>query len=177
MAFWVTQAELEAKVLSSRLQNWGDKNRDGTVDSATLTLACQEAQSRLYAYLGGRYGESMRAWTNATTPWLVKSLYLDLALWFFATGSNTISPTVQKRYEEALTTLEQLRKGDLELFDEINDTMLTENSTTFAPVSIVPDTENRVFTREGLGALPAQARPTIFNRGLEDYDSNPETSG
>jgi len=157
MAYWATQAELEAKILSSRLKNWGDKDRDGLIETVSLANAFQEAQGVCSSFITERFGGYLRDWTATTVPYLIKSCYLDLAVWAVATGSNQISPTVQKRYEEALKTLQAIKEGTQDIYDEYNSAVLSETSLGFSDAEISPDYEERLFDFKS-SRMPTQAR-------------------
>lgn len=148
MAFWATQAEVEAKIYSARLKNWGDKDRDGLVDTASLTLAFQEAQAICSSFLLERYGSYLSGWSSTSCPWLVKTVYLDLVVWSLATGSNAISPAIQKRYELAMDTLTRINDGKQSIYDENNSGVLTEATPGYSDVNISPEIATRIFRTE-----------------------------
>lgn len=177
MAYWSTQTILETKILSSRLLNWGDKNRDGTLDTASLTQAFKAAQGLISGYITARYGSSViTTWTSSTVPWLIQDIYNVISLYWFVTGSNQISPSVQMMYDNAIKQLEAIRDNELDVFDETNETILTESSTGHMPIAIEPSDTNKVFTREGLGTPPSDYRPDVF-QAVEDDDDDSETTG
>jgi phage gp36-like protein len=116
MAYYSTQATIEAKVKALRIKMWGDKNEDGILDTATLTQALAGAKAEILAYIGQRYGTTVTdAWTDTTRPDMIGMISDDLTLYLLNAGSNVVHPIIMKNREDAIHRLELIRDYTLSL--------------------------------------------------------------
>ena len=114
-AYFSSQTTIEAKVRSSRVKLWGDKNADGTLDPATLEQALIYAKQTTLAYVVKRYGAQALDWTFDTCPPLLKAVSDDLTLFYLASGANAVNPVIELNQKNALATLAKLKDYEIDL--------------------------------------------------------------
>lgn len=131
MAYYSTQARIEAKASASRVLLFGDKDRDGSIDSASLSQALTAAVNLIKSYTIKRFGKAtVDAWDSSTVPGLLQDISDTITLFYLASGSNQLNPVVKLLYDEAKEMLCQIRDGELDLSE------VSVSSTTFAPVGV-----------------------------------------
>ena len=114
-AYFSSQSTIEAKVRSSRVKLWGDKNADGTLDPATLEQALIYAKQTILAYVVKRYGAQALDWTFDTCPPLLKAVSDDLTLFYLASGANAVNPVIELNQKNVLAMLTMLKDYELDL--------------------------------------------------------------
>ena len=78
MAYFSTQASVEARASSRRLLLWTDTDRDDVPDTTVLNAGFERAQNLIYEYLKPRYGDTeLLAW-QTTQPDSIKKMSDDL---------------------------------------------------------------------------------------------------
>jgi len=138
--YYSSQATLEAKVIPLRVKLWGDKDRDGTVDSETLEQALAFAKNHILSVVYQRYGSQADDWDFDTAPPIIKTLSDDLAIFYLATGTQTLNPVIQQNFENAMSTLKAINlyemtipgvsdEDDYQIITETYDSDLTEDCT------------------------------------------------
>lgn len=127
-AYFSSQTTIEAKVRSSRVKLWGDKNADGTLDPTTLDQALAFAKSYILAMITRRYGTQALTWTFDTCPTLLKALSDDLTLYYLASGANAVNPVIDLNYKNAVAMLTMLKEYQADL-PGVDDTPAIETIT------------------------------------------------
>ncbi len=113
--YFSTEATLTAKVKTTRLKLWGDRDRDNVLDPTTLTQAMSTAQAQILASLYDRYGSQTDDWDSDSVPELLKSVSDSLSIYYLAAGSNAVNETVRDARTEAMQTLAALAAYDITL--------------------------------------------------------------
>ena len=171
---WSTQTRIEQRIRAARLKFYADKDRDGTVDPASLTQAFEFADGLCYAYLHHLGASTITAWTASTVPLLAQKIYEDIALSFLAGDALQPNPQIVENYKKSLALLEKIRDGKIDLVDR-DGNVLTPSASTFAEIEVSTEDDNRVFTRELLGTPPAATHPCVFE-AVDNDDSDVETT-
>lgn len=127
-AYFSSQSTIEAKVRSSRVKLWGDKNADGTLDPATLEQALIYAKQTILAYVVKRYGAQALDWTFDSCPPLLKAVSDNLTLFYLASGANAINPVIELNQKNALSMLTMLKDYDIDL-PGVDDSPAIETAT------------------------------------------------
>lgn len=127
-AYFSSQSTIEAKVRSSRVKLWGDKNADGTLDPATLEQALVDAKHTILAYIVKRYGAQALDWTFDSCPPLLKAVSDNLTLFYLASGANAINPVIELNQKNALSMLTMLKDYDIDL-PGVDDSPAIETAT------------------------------------------------
>lgn len=127
-AYFSSQSTIEAKVRSSRVKLWGDKNADGTLDPATLEQALIYAKQTILAYVVKRYGAQALDWTFDSCPPLLKAVSDNLTLFYLASGANVVNPVIELNQKNALSMLTMLKDYDIDL-PGVDDSPAIETAT------------------------------------------------
>lgn len=127
-AYFSSQSTIEAKVRSSRVKLWGDKNADGTLDPATLEQALVDAKHTILAYIVKRYGAQALDWTFDSCPPLLKAVSDNLTLFYLASGANVVNPVIELNQKNALSMLTMLKDYDIDL-PGVDDSPAIETAT------------------------------------------------
>ena len=127
-AYFSSQTTIEAKVRSSRVRLWGDKNADGTLDPVTLEQGLSFAKASILALLARRYGTQALNWDFDTCPPLLKAVSDDLVLYYLATGANAVNPVIDSSYKNAVAMLTLIKEYDADL-PGVDDTPAIETTT------------------------------------------------
>ena len=114
-AYYSSETSIKNKVKASRINLYGDRNRDGTLDPDTLTQALMFAKQQILMRIEDRYGAQCDAWTDATVPDALKNISDDLTIFYLATGANEVNPIVKLNYDLAIQTLDAIRDYKLSL--------------------------------------------------------------
>lgn len=114
-AYYSSQTTIEAKVRSSRVRLWGDKNADGTLDPTTLEQGLIYAKNHILAMIVRRYGSQALDWDFDSCPPLLKAVSDDLTLFYLATGANAVNPVTDANYKNAIAMLTMLRDYEADL--------------------------------------------------------------
>ena len=126
--YFSSQTTIEAKVRSSRVKIWGDKNADGILDPTTLDQALAFAKNYILAMISRRYGVQALAWTFDTCPPLLKAVSDDLTLFYLASGANALNPVIDVSYKNAIAMLTMLKDYEADL-PGVDDTPAIETAT------------------------------------------------
>lgn len=125
--YFSSQTTIEAKVRSSRVKLWGDKNADGTLDPATLEQALASAKSIILAYVARRYPQALDL-TFSGCPPLLKALSDDLTLYYLASGANAVNPVQDLNYKNAVAMLTMIRDYENDV-PELDDSTALQTTT------------------------------------------------
>jgi len=107
------------------------------IDDTVLNAALNDADSEINSYIQARYPLPL-----ASIPLQISRIARDIARYYLY--DDSVTETVEKRYKEALKTLEQIAKGIVHLgLDPVGDT---------TPSSASPETSANapVFSQERL---------------------------
>lgn len=126
--YFSSQTTIEAKVRSSRVKIWGDKNADGVLDPTTLDQALAFAKSMILAMIVRRYGQQALTWTFDTCPPLLKAVSDDLTLYYLAAGANALNPVIDINYKNAVAMLTMIKDYEADL-PGVDDTPAIETAT------------------------------------------------
>jgi phage gp36-like protein len=120
--YFSTEASIKAKVRSLRVNLWGDKDRDGSLDTQTLTQALTFAKSTIMSRLYPRYTVAEIEDLTTTTDTdlqdaagLLKTYSDDLVLYYLASGSNVVNPIIKLSYDTTLDALDKMECYKLSL--------------------------------------------------------------
>lgn len=142
--YFSSQTTIEAKVRSSRVKLWGDKNADGTLDPVTLDQAFAFAKGMILSYVQRRYPEALDL-TFSTCPPLLRALSDDLTLYYLASGANAINPIQDLNYKNALAMLQMIRdyQNDVPEFEDCTSIQtLTEETESVFDDLLLADTSS-----------------------------------
>jgi phage gp36-like protein len=166
--YFSSEATIEAKVKAARVKLWGDRDRDNTVDPATLAAALRSARNRIVAKLTARYGAGVIAWSIADCPPILTDISDDLAIYFMASGSgNALSPQIQTNYDNAIALLTELADGTAALIG--SDDSITSADTS-SSIAVSTEDRDRQFPRDLLETAPSALYPRNKN-GLSVYST------
>lgn len=145
-AYYSTQARLEALASTARVKLFGDKNRDGTVDSTSLTQALAFAKNHIDALLCRRFQGTPFTWTSATVPPVLIPISDNLALYYLASGSIGVTEAIQRNYDQAIQFLQDIVDRKLDIPDANGD-VLTEGSS-YAAIAASSDLDDETYNRD-----------------------------
>jgi phage gp36-like protein len=118
--YFSSQTTIEAKVKAARIKIWGDRDRDGTLDSDTLDQALKFAKNRILGYVQTRFGSQVHDWVLADVPDVLREISDSLTLWYIAGGQNAMNDVIALNYKEAMTSLERMRDYEMDI-PEVSD--------------------------------------------------------
>lgn len=109
-----TQTTIETSCSVNRIKIYGDKNKDGVIDSNILEKAISNAEGIIEGYLFERYGSQITS-ADSTTSKLLTSLSDDISIYMLATTNQAVSIPIDLRYKAAMNFLEMLRDYKLSI--------------------------------------------------------------
>jgi phage gp36-like protein len=142
-----TKANLEKRIIESRLKLWADKDRDTAIDNATIQEALDYGGGIVRENLSRRYGDL------AIYP---KTLiqYADLiSIYWLASTTQTTSPSVVDAYNKAIQELELISNGSIDIVDD-NGEPIPESSQYYMPSKSDTDEDEKVFPRDYEATAP-----------------------
>lgn len=87
-----------------------DRNKDGTPEAATVTLALESATAEIDSYLRERYTVPL-----STPGPMIKTICVDIAVYRMALSESSCTENMIKRYESALAWLKDIAAGKASL--------------------------------------------------------------
>ena len=114
-AYYSSETTIKNKLSASRINMYGDKDRDGELDPETLTQALIYAKQQILMRFETRFGAQCNDWTDVTVPDALRNLSDDLTIYYLATGANAVNEIVKLNYEIAIDMLNEMRDGLLSL--------------------------------------------------------------
>ncbi len=152
-----TQTTIENKVKASRIRLWGDRDRDSVLDPGTLAAALKQAKAKIDAMLCRRFGTQVYAWTYSTVPEVLHDISDDLVLYYFASGSNQMSPQIKTNRDLSWELLLFIARGDMDIFDPSGN-IVTESAESYAETISSAEDIDRVFPDDILD----EVAPTVM---------------
>jgi len=151
-AYWSSETTIKNKVKASRINLYGDKNRDGSVDPDSLTQGLNFAKQRILMYVEDRYGAQCDDWDSDTVPDALKNISDDLTIYYLASGQNEVNPIVLRNYEMAIDLLEKLHDGMVSLpgvsdFETDTETVTSYSHSIYSDDADV-DEESTAFNED-----------------------------
>ena len=113
--FFSSETTIKARVKASRINLYGDKDRDGALDPLALEQALSYARQTILMALINRYGSQVEAWDDLTVPAALRFISDDLTIYYLASGQYAVNPVVQAAYEAALNNLLKISEGEWSL--------------------------------------------------------------
>lgn len=121
-----------------------DAGYSTTVEAMKLHVT--RAENIVNGKVVGRY--DINAWTQTTCPPMLKALAEDLASYFIMrsvyVGDNQNDNEWTDKFKEALVELDEVRKGDMQLFDSAGSLIAERDSGTTDKV--ISNTEDYIMT-------------------------------
>lgn len=116
MGSYASNADLIARYQSSFDASWATDSEDtGTPDQAVCTEVMGNADGTADSYIAVQYRTPVAVAGDAILAARMKSLVLDMAMWYLALRQGFASDLLQKAYEEAIKWLEGVAAGKIEL--------------------------------------------------------------
>jgi phage gp36-like protein len=145
-AYYSSETTIKNKVKASRINLYGDKNRDGSIDPDSLTQALIFAKQRILMYVEDRYGSQCDDWDSTTVPDALKNISDDLTIFYLASGQNEVNPIVLRNYDMAIDLLEKLNEGKLSLpgvsdFESGTETLTSYSNSIYSNDEDIDDDE------------------------------------
>ena len=122
-----TQTTIENSCSVERVKIYGDKNKDGVLDTSILTKAINDAEGIIKGYLYERYGSTLDS-ADSTTSKLLTAISDSIALYMLASTNNAITIPIDIKYKAAIEFLEKLREYKLSI-PELSDANRWETVT------------------------------------------------
>ena len=105
--------DLEKRLEPETLAALADDDKDGAADTDVVNAAIDDADSEIDSYLRVRYTLPL-----SSTPDVIKSLSCAIAIYnLFLRRRETVSEEHQKRYEWAVSLLEKIAEGKIDIGD------------------------------------------------------------
>lgn len=105
---YATQADLETRFGSEELAQCTDRINGSVIDPAVVALALADAVAEIDGYLASRYQLPL-----ASIPEALTQLTCDIARYRIL--GDTANEPVRKRYEDAVSRLKSIARGDFRL--------------------------------------------------------------
>ncbi len=105
---YATQADIEA-IYSPDALYVADRDGDGAAEAAAVTRALQSASDEIDSYIGLRYQVPL---DPAALPGVIRQACVDIALYRLALGADVLSEEHRRRYEDAVTLMRRIGKGE-----------------------------------------------------------------
>ena len=103
--------DLEKRLEPETLAALADDDKDGAADTDVVNAAIDDADSEIDSYLRVRYTLPL-----SSTPDVIKSLSCAIAIYnLFLRRRETVSEEHQKRYEWAVSLLEKIAEGKIDI--------------------------------------------------------------
>ncbi|CAA0097624.1 Uncharacterised protein [BD1-7 clade bacterium] len=135
---YATQAAIESRYGKDELLIIADDDLNDEIDTAKVNRALQDADDEIDSYIGKRYPLPL-----ATVPGILTRVAVDIAIYRLSMGTHQ-SEEKRQRYEDAISLLAKLARGDIALsIDSHNDNQ--DTSPTGMEVEV--DSNPRLFNR------------------------------
>ena len=85
------------------------------IDGSIVDNAIKNAEDEINGYLRGRYSLPLNP-----VPVKITQICADIAIYSLSKRRNAITETIRKSYEDAVSDLSKIQKGNIILFDEVN---------------------------------------------------------
>lgn len=103
---YATREDIETRRGRELLLVIADRDDGGAVDDEAVDAALLDASAKIDSYIGGRYSLPL-----ATTPPLLVHYAVDMAVYYLADRAALNAEEHRKRYEDAISQLEEIRDG------------------------------------------------------------------
>jgi len=113
MGNYISSSDLERRLTSDELVQLADLDEDGTADTAVISQAISDAESLVNSYVGARTTVPL-----ATVPDHVKTLCINLAIYYLHLGRRSVTEDIQKQFEADMRQLRDIAAGRAALGDE-----------------------------------------------------------
>lgn len=114
MPVWLTEAELRAR-WGDRVDEYGDRNSDGTAETADVELAIETAEGRVASDLYGRFQPGDLPTSTGAASAALKRVVGGLAIWFLCENKPIKGQDVYDARSMAEKELAALKNGNLSL--------------------------------------------------------------
>jgi len=134
---YCSQDDLIKRFGEGELVDLTDESSTGAVDASKVTQAITDASASIDGYLAGRYQLPL-----ANVPAVLNRLAADIARYFLY--DNGASEQVQKRYDDAITFLMAVSKGNvaLGLSDSGGDAAINDSAEMASAGSVFGRSDN-----------------------------------
>jgi phage gp36-like protein len=109
-----TQTTIENSCSVEKIRLYGDKNKDGVVDTSALNKAINDAEGIIYGYLYERYTTLLDS-ADSTTSKLLTFISDSISVYLLAATNNAISIPIDLRYKTAMDLLEKIKNYEINL--------------------------------------------------------------
>ena len=120
MAYYSSQASIEARISALRLNGYIDRNADGFPDDEALESGQKEARGLIRGYLKRAYESTViDAWDidDDTVPDLINAISDQLCIRVFYSSNPRFQESANQAYREAIAQLEMIRDGKIDLYE------------------------------------------------------------
>ena len=144
MTVYATSADFIAAFSQNEFDQLTDKDNTGTPDLTGFNNSIALASEIIDSAIGGRYVVPL----VATFPAIITQVCLDVARWFLYDDCLEKDSIIQRRYDQALKTLDKIARGDF-----ILGGAALVDSITVGKAPVISTGDTVVFTESYLGKL------------------------
>ena len=138
MGNYIGQSDLQLRMTSDELVQLADFDQDGTADSTVIARAISDAESLVDSYVGARTTVPL-----TTVPDHVKTLAVNLAIYYLHLGRRSVTEDIRNQYEDDLRQLRDIAAGKATLGDAGEQAGQSHPTPRY-------DGETRIYSRDDL---------------------------
>ncbi len=106
---YATQADIVASYGDRVLLIVADRDRDGIVDTQTVTMALDAASDEIDSYISLKY----HTLPLPTPSRMIKTCCMDIAIYRMSWNETALTDEIRKRFDDAIAWLKLVAKGDV----------------------------------------------------------------
>jgi len=144
MTAYATSAEFIAAFSQNEYDQLTDKDSTGTPDITGFNNSIALASEIIDSAIGGRYVVPL----VATFPAIITQVCLDIARWYLYDDCLDKDGIIQRRYDQALKTLDKIAGGDF-----ILDGVIVVAPVTVGKAPVISTGDAVIFTESYLNKL------------------------
>ncbi len=138
---YATQQNITDRYSRDMLLLIADRDGDGIADPEVVDPAIDDASAEIDTYVGKRYELPMAA----PLPEVLTRLCVDIVVYRLADGADVGTEEKRKRYEDAISLLRLIARGEV--------TLGVAEATTSSSNVVESSGSNRRFNRDSMGGL------------------------
>lgn len=140
MGNYIIQADLKDRLPDSQLLQLTDDTKSGVINAQVVSDVIADAESFVDGYVGAQYAVPL-----SPVPRLVKTLSIDVAVYFFYLRRQRVPDDIKARYDDARKSLVDIAKSVLSLGPTAPEPVTNSAGEVFGPA--------REFTREKMSGF------------------------